>query len=154
MTRLEGVSPSSRVGVKSLLCPFAFGGFGAGLEAEAVVSGFQDVAVVRQPVEQRGRHLGVTEDIGPFGEAEIGGDGDAGPLVELAEQVEQQGSARGAERQVAELVEDDEVAAHQAFGDLARPAEQLLLLERVDEFDGGEEPNLLAQVLDGLDADR
>ena len=29
------------------------------LEAEAVVSGFEDVAVVGKPVEQRGRHLGI-----------------------------------------------------------------------------------------------
>ena len=66
MTRLEGHFPLEPDGVKSLLCPFTFAGFGTGLEAEAVVSGFQDVAVVRQPVEQRGGHLGVTEDIGPF----------------------------------------------------------------------------------------
>jgi hypothetical protein len=49
--------------------------------------------MVRQPVEQGGGHLGVAEDAGPFGEAEIGGDGDAGPFVKLAEQVEQQGPA-------------------------------------------------------------
>ena len=93
MTRLEGHFPLGQDGVKSLLCPFPFGGFGAGLEAEAVVSGFQDVAVVRQPIEQGGGHLGVAEDIGPFGEAEIGGDDDAGSFVKLAEQVEQQGAA-------------------------------------------------------------
>jgi len=44
---------------------------------------------MRQPIEERGGHLGVAEDVGPFGEAEIGGDDDAGALVELAEQVEQ-----------------------------------------------------------------
>ena len=75
--------------------------------------------MVRQPVGQGGRHLGVGEDPGPFGEAEIGGDGDAGPFVELAEQLEQQGAARGTERQIAKLVEDDEVAAQQALGDLS-----------------------------------
>lgn len=44
------------------------------LEAEAVVSGFEDVAVVGEPVEQRGGHLCVAEDAGPFTEAEVGGD--------------------------------------------------------------------------------
>lgn len=44
--------------------------------------------MVRQPIEQGGGHFGVAEDFGPFREAEIGGDDDAGPLVEFAEQVE------------------------------------------------------------------
>ncbi|MCY1382687.1 hypothetical protein D9M69_707340 [compost metagenome] len=66
---------------------------GAVLEAEAVVSGFQDVAVVREPVQQRCSHLGITEDAGPFAEAEVCRDDDAGPLVELAQQMEQHRAA-------------------------------------------------------------
>jgi hypothetical protein len=100
----------------------------------------------RQPVEQRGCHLCVAEDIGPFGQAEIDGDDDAGALVKLAEKMEQQGAAGGAERRVAKFVEDDEIGADQPFGDLAGPAELLLLLERVDEFAGGEEADFLAEV--------
>jgi hypothetical protein len=46
------------------------------LEAPAVVSGFDDIAVVGQPIEQRGGHLGVAEHARPFTEGEIGGDGD------------------------------------------------------------------------------
>ena len=38
--------------------------------------------------------------------------------------------------------------------DLAGFALKLLLFESVDEFDGGEEADALAVVLDGLDADR
>lgn len=53
------------------------------LEAEAVVSGFEDVAMVGEPVEQRGGHLGVAEDAGPFAEAQIGANDDAGVLVSL-----------------------------------------------------------------------
>ena len=63
---------------------------GAVFEAEAVVSGFQDVAVMGQPIEERGCHLGVAEDGRPFAEAEVGGDDDAGALVERAQQMEQQ----------------------------------------------------------------
>ena len=55
------------------------------LEAVAVVARFQDVAVMREPVEQSGGHLGITEDAGPFAEAEIGGDDDAGAFVMRAE---------------------------------------------------------------------
>jgi hypothetical protein len=40
-----------------------------GFEAEAVVSGLQDLATVGQAVEECGRHLGVAEDGGPFAEA-------------------------------------------------------------------------------------
>ncbi len=46
-----------------------------------------------QAIEQSGGHLGVAEDRGPFAKAEVGGDDDAGALVELAQQVEEQRSA-------------------------------------------------------------
>jgi hypothetical protein len=46
------------------------------------------------------------------------------------------------------------VGAREALGDLPRSALCLLLLERVDELDGGEEADLLAVMLDSLDAER
>ena len=64
--------------------------YGTVPEPEAVVSCFQNVAVVSEAIQESGRHLGVTEDGGPFAEAEICGDDDAGALVELAEKMEQQ----------------------------------------------------------------
>jgi hypothetical protein len=73
--------------------PFWFSGCGTGPEAEAVVSGFQNVAVVGEAIEQRSGHLGITEDVSPLAEAEVGRDDDAGALVELGQQVEQQGSS-------------------------------------------------------------
>src|SRR5271163_663532 len=136
-----------------LLC--GFGGIRrAVFEAEAVVSGFEDVAAVGKTIEQRGRHLRVAEHGGPLAEAEIGRDDDAGALVELAQQMEEQGPAGGAERQVAEFVEDDEIGVGEPGGDLSWLALKLLLFESVDEFDGGEEPDALAVMLDGLDAER
>ena len=47
-----------------------------------------------EPVQQRGGHLGINEDLGPFAEAEAGGDDHAGALVELAQEVEQKRAAR------------------------------------------------------------
>ena len=44
-------------------------------------------------VEQGRGHLGIAKDGGPFAEAEVGGDHDAGALVKFAEQMEQQGAA-------------------------------------------------------------
>src|ERR1700722_12323520 len=132
-----------------------FGGFRrAVLEAEAVVSGFENVAAVGETIEWRGRHLRVAEHGCPLAKAEISRDDDAGALVELAEQMEEQRSAGGAERQVTKLVEDDKIGVGEPGGDLAGFALKLLLFESVDEFDGGEEPDALAVVLDRLDADR
>src|ERR1700735_5356208 len=136
-----------------LLC--GFGGIRrAVFEAEAVVSCFEDVAAVGKTIEQRGRHLRVAEHGGPLAEAEIGRDDDAGALVELAQQMEEQGPAGGAERQVAKLVEDDEIGVGEPGGDLAWFALKLLLFESIDEFAGGGEADEIAMMLDRLDADR
>ena len=58
-------------------------------EPEAVVSGLEDVAVMGEPVEERGGHLGIAEHAGPFAEAQVRGDDDAGAFVEFAQQMEQ-----------------------------------------------------------------
>lgn len=68
--------------LRSRLGPAVQGRSCAGFEAPAVVAGFDDVTVVGEAVEQRGCHLCVAEDGRPFGEAEIGRDDDAGPLIE------------------------------------------------------------------------
>ena len=91
-------------------------------ETIAVIAGFDDVAMVGQAVEQRGGHLGVVEDPGPFTEGEVGGDNQAGALVEFAQQMEQQGAAGLRERQIAEFIENDQVDLHEPVGDLARIA--------------------------------
>ena len=68
--------------------------------------------------------------------------------------MEEQRSAGGAERQVTKLVEDDKIGVGEPRRDLAGFALKLLLFESVDEFDGGEEADALAVVLDRLDPDR
>jgi hypothetical protein len=45
-------------------------------EPPTVIAGFDDVAVVGQAIEERSRHLGITEDARLFPECEIGGDDD------------------------------------------------------------------------------
>ena len=83
-----------RIPSGGLRFPFALGlCCGAVPEAEAVVAGLQDVAMVGEPVEERGGHLGISKDRRPLTEAEVCGDDDAGLLVQLAEHVKQQGSA-------------------------------------------------------------
>ena len=69
-----------------------FGLDAAVFETIAVVTCFHNVAMMRESVEQRRGHLGIPKHVGPFREAQVGRDDDAGALVELAEQVEQQGA--------------------------------------------------------------
>ena len=66
---------------------------GAILEPVAVIAGLKNMAVMREPVEQCRGHLGIPEHTGPLAEAQVGGDNNAGPLIEFAEQMEQHGPA-------------------------------------------------------------
>ena len=61
----------------------------AALETPTVVTGFDDLAVMGQAIEQRSGHLGIAEHARPFTESQIGGDDDRGALVEPADKVEQ-----------------------------------------------------------------
>jgi hypothetical protein len=49
----------------------AGGWFMPGFEAPALVIGFEDLAVMRQAVEQCGRHLRILRNAGPFTEFQI-----------------------------------------------------------------------------------
>ena len=60
---------------------------GAVFEAPAFISGFDNVAMMGEPVEERGRHLGVAEDARPFTEGQIGRDDHRGAFVELANEM-------------------------------------------------------------------
>ena len=68
------------------------------LEAPTVIACFEDMKMVHQAIEQCRCHLGITEDIGPFAEAQIGRDDNAGLLIEFAQQMEEKRSSRWAER--------------------------------------------------------
>lgn len=64
-------------------------------------------------VEQRRSHLGITEDSRPLAEGKASGDDDAGALIRLADEVEQQLPSGPGERQITELVEHDQVEPRQ-----------------------------------------
>jgi hypothetical protein len=108
---------------------------GPALEAPTVVAGFDDVAVVSEGIEQRGRHFGVGEDAGPFAEGQIGGDHDRGTLIKPTDEVEQELAAGLGERQIAEFIENDEVHTGEVIGNPALPAVARLGLDAIDEID-------------------
>lgn len=114
------------------------------LEAIRLVAGFYDIAVVGQPIQQGRGHLGVDEHARPFSETEICRDHHAGMLVQFGEQVEQQGSAGLAERQISELVKYDQIHPHQGQRGAPRFAVPLFLFEDVDQIDRRIETHPLA----------
>ncbi len=61
----------------------------ADIEAPALIAGFHDLAMVGEATQESGGHLGVAEDTGPFTEGQVGRHDDRGPLVEAADQMEQ-----------------------------------------------------------------
>jgi hypothetical protein len=93
---------------------------GGVLQAPAFVAGFDDVAVIRETVEQSGCHLWIAEDGRPFAEGEVGRDNDGGALVEAAHEVEQELASSLLEGQIAEFIEDHEVEASQIIGQGSR----------------------------------
>jgi hypothetical protein len=100
-----------------------------------VVTGFDEVAVVGEAVEERGGHFGVAEDLDPDGEEEVGGDDEAGALVAVVDQVIQERAARLGERLAAKLIEDDGLDPGELTGQGAGFALGLLLLQAVDQVD-------------------
>ncbi len=116
------------------------GGSGAVLEPPAVVAGLDDVAVMRQAIQQRRRHLRVAEHARPLAKGQVRRHQDRGLLVQTADQVEQQLPARLRERQVAKLVEHHEIDAAEMVSEPPLAACTRLRLEPVHQIDHGVEP--------------
>ena len=65
-------------------------------------------AVVDGAVDDRGGHVGVAEDPAPSAELDVGGVDDALPFVRVGDDLEQQAAALLVDRDVSELVDDQE----------------------------------------------
>ena len=92
-----------------------------------------DDSVVQQPVEQGGGDDGVPEDLTPFGKAAVGGQDHRAALVAGVDQLEQQVPCGGAEREVADLVDDEQLGPAQIADALAQPTLAIGLSEAVDD---------------------
>ncbi len=55
------------------------------LGALAVQGAFDDMGVAGDPVQKRGGHVGLVEDLGPIGKAEVGGDDHRTALMPLGQ---------------------------------------------------------------------
>ena len=93
-----------------------------------------------QTIEQSRGHLRIAEHARPFAEGEIGGDDHRRPFVEAADHVEQKLSTGLSERQIAKLIEDDEVETGEIIGEATLTARPPFGFKPVDQIDGVEEP--------------
>ena len=99
-------------------------------EAVAGALDLDDDGVVEQAVEQRGGDDGIAEDLAPFGEAAVGGQDHGALLVAGVDELEEQIAAAGDDRQVADLVDDQQRGAAEEADRLAQAALALGLGER------------------------
>jgi len=103
-----------------------------------------------QSIQQSSGHLFIYKYCRPFGKAEVGGNDDASPLIELADQVAQQCATCLAEGQVTQLIEYHQIGVDQPVGYPPLLPSLFLMLQGINQLDGGEEPNSLSVLLDGL----
>jgi hypothetical protein len=99
---------------------------------------------VNKAVEERGRHPLVAEDLRPTREVQVRGNADARPLVAVGKELEDQLGGMLRERQVADLIDEDEVEAPQLRQQFGEP--QLLLgqFELARQRGGGAEEDAMA----------
>ncbi len=71
-----------------------------------------------EAIEKRGGHFRISKDRRPIGEDQIRGDDDTGALIKFAQTMEEQGTARGAERQASRLIQDHRIGFHQRLSAL------------------------------------
>ena len=78
-----------------------------------------DDGMVKQPIEQCGGDYGVAEDLAPFGEAAVGGQNHGAAFVTSIDELEEQIAAAGDDRQVSDLIDDQERSPAQEANALA-----------------------------------
>jgi hypothetical protein len=107
----------------------------SGMLAQAVTGALDldDDGVVQEPVEERGSDHRVAEDLAPLGKAPVGGEDHRAPFIASIDQLEEQTAAIGEDRQVADLIDDQECGAAEEANLVAQPALVLGLGERGDE---------------------
>ena len=93
-----------------------------GMLAEPIARPFDldDDGVVKQTIEKRGGDDGIAEDLAPFGEAPVGSEDHGTPLVAGVDELEEQIPAAWNDRQVSDLIDDQERGATEEADTLAQ----------------------------------
>jgi len=81
-----------------------------------------DDSMVEETVEQRGGDDRITEDFTPFGKATVGGEDHGAALVAGIDELEEQIPAAGNDREVTDLVDDEQSEAAEESDLLAQSA--------------------------------
>ena len=98
-------------GLLGLLPPLRHRALRGLFEPIARLGDLEDVAAVGQPVEQGGGHPLPLEHLPPLAEGHVAREQHTAPLVPLAEHLEQELGPLPREREVAQLVQDQQVQA-------------------------------------------
>src|SRR4051794_38279145 len=105
----------------------AAGGIAGALDAD-------DDGVVEEAIQQRGGDDGVAEHLTPFGKAAVGGEDHGAALVAGIDQLKEQVPAAGEHRQVADLVDHEELRPAEEPDTFPQGALTLGFGQRADEL--------------------
>src|SRR3954453_21673951 len=92
------------------------------VEAPGLSAGVDDVRAVGEAVNDGLGEPGVGEDLGPLAEGRVGGDDKRSAFVALGEDLEDELGGAVGQREIAELVNDDQLGAGVAGDDAGEPA--------------------------------
>jgi hypothetical protein len=109
--------------------------------------------VVNEPVDHRGGDDVVAEDLAPARERFVGGDDQRGAFVAAPDEHEHEVRGLGVERDVADLVDDQERESLQPGQFVVQAGLALRVGEQRDPFGGGSERDAVAGQA-GADAER
>src|ERR1039458_5190274 len=132
-----------RVGSVAFGFPF-LGGLSGLAKAVTFAVDLEDVAAMSKAVQQGRRHAFALEDTAPVAEGQIAGHQDAGPLVAIGEDLEEQFRTAAAEGQVSKFVNGQEVELVELPEEVFQPVLLLRLLQGVDQGRRREEPHPFA----------
>ena len=111
------------------------------MTAEAIAGALDldDDGMVKQAVEQRGGDDGAAKDLAPFGKAAVRGQNHGAALVAGIDQLKEQVTASGDDRQIADLIDDQQLGPAQKAQAFAQGSLPLRLGERTDDVGQGSE---------------
>ena len=113
-------------------------------EAKAFTIHLKDFTVVRQAIQQGGRHAFALKDLPPVAERQIARQQQAAAFVAVGENLKQQLCTATTERQVTQLVHDQQISAIQLSQKAIEQVCFLLLFKQVHECRGCEEADLVS----------